>query len=252
MKSSAMNLTMACLLAVAALHGVRAESKYLPQKTLTPEEVAQEAYAKAVANPDKAARSAGIAAFVAAKPTLPQSWQMLYQTAANDPDSAVRLEAFKGLANMPTHDATVAKMMIAVFNGLKPNDLKDRIAYGKVFSTSEFKADLAATLADQLGKMRYAEEARYGRTSDKAKEEVKQKRQELMDMLEAFNDIAKSDVSECNKGTPEKVKKWWAANAMKLEKADAEILAIYAKADAEAAQAAKLAKEKPKEKDAAK
>jgi hypothetical protein len=239
-------LALGCL-AVAAWSSAASDSKYLPQKVLTPEETAQEAYAKALNNPDKMARAAGIAAFLATKPTLPQSWQLFYQTAMSDPEGNVRFEAFKALAAMPAHDTSVARMMISVFNSLKLNDWKDRAMYGKAFNMCEFKADLAATLADQISKMRYAEDVRYGRTTEKGKDEVKEKRKELMEMLEAFNDIAKSDVSECNKETPEKVKKWWAANAIKLEKADGAVLSKYAKADADAAQAAKLAKEKAKD-----
>jgi len=212
---------------------------------LTGEAAAAADYTKGVSKPDKSARIAAIKAFHDAKPVLASSWNLIYRTAVSDPDPTVKHEAFAVLAQMPAHDNGVAKMLVAAFDGLKPNDIEMRVAYGKAMNASEFKYDVASTLADEVEKMRWpvAPRGYNGRgPTDKQKEDQKKKEQELKDMLEVFNDVAKSDVTAADKETPTKVKKWWDANQLKFQKADMELREKYATADAEAAKAAHDAK----------
>jgi hypothetical protein len=203
----------------------------------SPEELAQAEYTKGAGNPKKEARLAAIEAFEAAKPITSISGQLLNLTLTSDPDQEVRLEACRALARMRAHDNTEAKMVVAAFNALPLNDLKTRVAYAKAMEACEFKSDVASALADELSKMRYPEEPKGYRgrpVSDKTKEEVKLKREELKEMLAAFNAIVKSDISE-SKETPVKVRKWWEENESKFQRADAELQEKDAKADAEKA-----------------
>ena len=207
----------------------------------TPEEKALADFSKGMTHAEKAARIAAIAAFEAAKPP-PSSWQLFLREATGDPDPDVRRAAFAALAKMPAHDISVAKMLSAVFDGIKMNDAKTSVSFAKAMEPSEFKSDIVSVMVDRLEKMRYPSEptAYKGKQpSEKSKEDVKEKRAELKDMLAVFNEIAKSDVAEANKDTPAKIRKWWDVNQAKFVKADSEALAKYAKADAETLKAAK-------------
>ena len=210
---------------------------------VAPEVKALADFTKGINNPEKPARVAAINAFVASKPPIAE-WPLLLRIAETDPEPAVRLTAYTALAKMPAHNAQVAKMLVAGYEDLKANDFKDRLDFAKAMKYSEFKTDVIAALADQVNKMRWPDEpvALYGqRVTDKAKEIVKEKREELTDMLAVFNEVAKSSVTDPGKDTPAKVRKWWEANEIKFQKADYDLTAKYAKEDSDAAKAAKEA-----------
>ena len=208
-----------------------------------PEVKALADFTKGINNPEKPARIAAINAFVASKPPI-NEWPLLLRVAETDPEPGVRLTAYTALAKMPAHNAQVAKMLVAGYEDLKANDFKDRLDFAKAMKHSEFKTDVIAVLADQINKMRWPDEpvALYGqRVTDKAKEMVKEKREELTDMLAVFNEVAKSSVTDPGKDTPAKVRKWWETNEIKFQKIDYDLTAKYAKEDADAAKAAKEA-----------
>lgn len=219
----------------------------LAKVELTPEEKAQADFATKMRNPSKSTRVDAVAAFEATKPVTARSWQMIAQTMNTDPEVEVRFAAFSSLAKMPAHDNSIGKMLGGAFDAIKANDWKTRVLYAKAMNACEFKHDTGETLADALTKMRYAEDPRGyrgRRVTQDQRDEAKEKRDELQELLDAFNDIAHSDVSTADKDMPAKVRKWWDTNHEKLLKADAEILAKYAKEDADAAAAAKEAAKK--------
>lgn len=209
----------------------------------TAEEKALADFSKGMAHAEISLRIGAIAAFEASKPP-PNEWQLFLREATGDSDPSVRRAAFAALARMPAHDTSVAKMLSTVFDGIKMNDVKTSVSFAKAMEPSEFKSDIVSVIVDRLEKMRYPDEPRAYRgkqPSEKAKEDVKEKRAELKEMLAVFNAIAKSDVTEANKDTPAKIRKWWDNNQAKFMKTDSEALAKYAKADAEALKAAKEA-----------
>jgi hypothetical protein len=208
---------------------------------LTPEQKALIEFQKGVSNPDKSSRVKAIETFEATKPPS-TTWPLFVRIASTDPEAEVRHTAFATLAKMPAHDTSLAKMLVSIFDGLKPNDLKERAAIGKLMGPSEFKADVVGALADQVEKLRWPEDPKgyRGKTvPEKVKDEAKEKKAEFSALVNVLVDVGKCDVTEMNKETPVKVKKWWDANQVKLQKADNELLAKYAKADADAAKAAK-------------
>ena len=78
-------------------------------------------------------------------------------------------------------------MLVGVFEAIKTTDLKTRVQFAKAMEPSEFKTDIVAALVDQLEKMRYPDEPRGYKgkqPSEKSKEDVKEKRAELKEMLE--------------------------------------------------------------------
>ncbi|MEI6232206.1 MAG: hypothetical protein WCT04_04095 [Planctomycetota bacterium] len=208
---------------------------------MSPEKQAMVDFGKGMLSPDKATRLAAITAFEATKPPAP-TWPLLVRIATSDPEIDVRHTALNSLAKMPARDGHLAKMLVSIYDALKPNDLKERIYVAKAMVPSEFKADIVANILDQIEKLRWAEEPKgyNGRkVPEKVKEEVKEKQGEFKALLEVFTELSKGDLGEPNKETNIKAKKWWDANQMKFLKADAELLAKYAKEDAEAAKAAK-------------
>ena len=215
----------------------------------TPEEKAASDFSKGLSNPDRAKRIAAVEAFVATKPATTSAFQLLYRAVSSDPDSEVQLIAYRALAKAPAPNNTVARMLVAAFDALKPNDAKARILYAKAMEPSEFKADVAGALADEVTKLRWPENPRgyKGRAAtQKQKDDTKEKQDEMKEMLEAFNAIANSSVTAADKDTSTKMKAWWSANEAKFQKADAELAAKYGKADADAAKAARDAAEAAK------
>ena len=208
---------------------------------LTPEQKALINFEKDIDSPDRAARVKAIETFVATKPTA-ASWPLFVRLASADPEAPVRHAAFAALAKMPARDTSLAKLLVSVFEGLKPNDLRERATIGKMMEPSEFKAEIVQALADQVERLRWPEDPKGYRgkaVSERAKEEAKEKKAEFTALVNVLNDVGKCNITEMNKETPVKVKKWWEANQAKLQKADNELLAKYAQADAEAAKAAK-------------
>ena len=229
-------LTFVFVLAAPQVHAALALA---PE--LTPEQKALIEFQKGVGNPDKSMRVKAIETYEATKPPA-TSWPMFVRLASADPETEVRHSAFAALAKMPVHDTSLAKQLVSIFEGLKPNDLKERAAIGKLMEPSEFKADVVGALAGQVEKLRWPEDPKNYRgkmVPEKVKDEAKEKKAEFCALVNVLGDVGKCDVTEMNKETPVKVKKWWDANQAKFQKADNELLAKYAKAEAEASKAAK-------------
>ena len=218
---------------------------------LTPEEKKlQVEFEKAYRVPDKVQRVVALSMLEGAK--HPTSWQKLMAVASSDPEPEVRLAAFTVLAKEPARDPNLERMLVSLFAGIKFNDFDARLNYVKAMAPSEFKYDLIAAVADQLSKMRYPDVPRYipgssggpgGSTNGNAQQikNAEKARKEYEELLEAFNEFAKSDVSKPTKESPLLMPKWFQANAAKLAMADKELADRYKKEDAEAAKAAKEA-----------
>jgi len=210
---------------------------------LSPEKQALADFSKGVNNPDKATRIAALEAYAATKPP-PSSWSLYVRVAETDPEMDVRHAAFTTLAKLPSHTPQLGRTLVQVYSSLKPNDMKERLFFAKAMEPSEFKADVIGIIVDQLERMRWAVEpmAYNGRKiSDKVKEDVKEKQDELKDFVSVLNQLGKADLPEANKEINIKVKKWWDTNQAKFVKADTELAMKYAKEDADAAKAAKEA-----------
>lgn len=230
------------LILCVALSEVHAALALAPEPT--PEQKGVIEFQKGVASPDKEARLKAIETYAATKPPK-TSWPFFVRVASSDPEAEVRHTAFESLAKMPARDTSLAKLLISIFESQKPNELKERAFLEKLMAPSEFKADILATLADQVQRLRWPDDPKMmkGKTNsdhyEKMKEECKQKRDEFTAILTLLSDIGNCDVTEGSKETQARVKRWWDANQAKFQKADSEILAKYAKEDAEAAKAAK-------------
>lgn len=238
-----------CLAALCFMATTFAGASAAPE--LSPEEKAVAECIQGMSSPSKQARVSAIERLKESKPENPHSWRVFVQAMASDPEPEVRRAAFGALAQMSAHDTSVAKLLVNAYNELKANDLKQRNLYAKLMKTVEFKADLAGVLADNLSKLRWPEEPKgYGgrKVSQEVKEKVKEERDEIKHLLESFEEISKATGLTADKELPAKVKKWWAENEAKLQRADAEIMSKYAQADAEAAKAAKAKAEEEKKK----
>lgn len=218
----------------------------LSAATLSPEEQKTQAeFKKAYNNPDKSARTTAISMLDGAKHS--SSWALLDGVSKSDPDADVRLAAFTSLAKEPARDSSLARMLAMTYSSIKINDIDTRIAYAKAMGGSEFKADIVNVIGDQLTKMRYPDIPRLiqtqnaGGTSDNRRqiEAAKKQRKEFEDLLEAFNAIAKSELTSPTKDTPLTMRKWLDANLAKLAKEDRDLADKYRKEDAEAAKAKK-------------
>ncbi len=215
---------------------------------ITPEEAkAQTEFTKAYRVNDKVARRTALSILEGAKHD--SSWKLIYNVAATDPESEVRLGAFATLAREPARDTSVAHMLAQLYSVIKDNDVEDKLSYAKAMATSEFKTELVIAVATRLAALRYPDVPKLvqsqtgGGSSDNRRqiETVKKQRAEYEELLEAFNAFAKSEFKMPTKDTPGMIKRWLETNQTKLATADKELADKYHKEDLEAAKAAKEA-----------
>ncbi|MEI6234085.1 MAG: hypothetical protein WCT04_13605 [Planctomycetota bacterium] len=213
---------------------------------ITPEESKLQAeFNKAYRVPDKDLRKNALVMLDGAKHS--STWQLLAGVASSDPEADVRLAAFTVLAKEPARDGTHAHMLVSLYSALKPNELETRASYAQAMAPSQFKAEIVATLVDNLSRLRHPKipqlmQTSNGQTNAMAIKTAEKSCKEFDDLLAGLNAVYKTEVLAATYESPLQIGKWYQATAAKIVAADKELLEKYKKEDAEAAKAAKAAK----------
>ena len=214
----------------------------LQAASLSPDEKQkQDAFKKAYGSQSTDDRAKAYALLEGAK--HPTSWQLIATAVDAEMDDATKAEGLTILSKEPARDQTLARMLVARFQSVKPTNLEMRqTGLAKRWRISEFgKYDILNLLADVGSRMRYPDMPTMihsGGMSVVNPEAIHRTRLQFEAFMKVFNAISGADIT-LTRDTPQKLPKWWGDNSMKFAKADHDLAEKYRAEDAAAAKPAK-------------
>jgi len=193
------------------------------------EEAAKQAeFRKAYANIDKSERSKAVSLLEGL--LHPSSLQMLATVAMSDRDDEVKKDAVGTLAKAPAHDPSVSKMLVTIFQAVKPSEIDERLAYARLMTGSQIKYPVVEVLADWGSKQRYPERFTGTRLPGQNVDPniaIDKQRAQYKTFLDIFNGYTAAGLKATDRNSPAEVRKWWEQNAAKVAASDRELLDKY-------------------------